>query len=151
MKRLTITLLSIIAMTATAFATSSTLWDNDRPIKYEELPAEAKTFIAKNFSNETTACVIEDKEVIGSEYKVVFESGTKLEFDNKGKWTDIDCRNSEVPNNLVPKKIAEYVKKNYDDKKITELKRDRMGWDVELSGGLDLEFNNNYQLVEIDD
>ena len=127
------------------------IFDNDRPIEFKELPDAAKQFINKHFSKDKVTTIILDDDIITKEYKVVFESGAKIEFDGSGKWEDIECRYDAVPRALVPDKIADYVKKHYPTSKITELNRDHGEWEIKLTGGLELTFNKAFKLIDIDD
>ena len=151
MRQITAIILYIILTTSTAFATSNIRLDDDKPIDYSELPAKAKSFINKNFAKEKVSHITLDKDIMHNEYKVIFASGTKLEFNGDGEWREIDCRYSAVPHNLVPEKIAEHIKTHYPNSKITELKRKHSGWEVKITGGHELKFNNDCCLVEIDD
>lgn len=151
MKRVTATLLAIIATATTAFATSLYITSEDRPVSYDELPAEAKSFIENNFANDEVSHIILDRDVISVDYNVSLTSGTKLEFNSRGEWKEVDTRNSIVPNNIVPQAIAEYIKKNYPNREITEIKRNHTYTEVTLKGGLELTFNKNYKLVDVDD
>ena len=142
------TAMSIILTAMGAMA----MTDNDeRAIKYEELPAEARNFIAKHFPNEQPSYTIEDREFTHTEYKVVMASGVKIEFDGDGKWTEVDCRYTMVPEAIVPKKIADYVKANYPTSKIFEITKERNEWEVKITGGLELTFDSALNLIDIDD
>jgi hypothetical protein len=151
MKKIITFALALLLGTTTTFALDNNRYDHDTPISYDELPHEAKNFISKNFAKEQVSHVTVDKDIISDEYKVVFTSGTKLEFDGNGDWKELDCRYSAVPNNLVPEKIAKYIKTNYPNSKITELKREHSNWEAKITGGLELTFNSNFKLVDIDD
>lgn len=151
MKRVTATLLAIIATATTAFATSLYMISEDKPVSYDKLPAEAKSFIDNNFANEEISHIILDRDVISVDYNVTFTSGTKLEFNSRGEWKEVDTRNSAVPAAIIPQGIAEYVKKNYPNREITEIKRNHTYTEVTLKGGLELTFNKNYQVVDVDD
>lgn len=151
MKRVTATLLAIIATATTAFATSLYMISEDKPVSYDKLPAEAKSFIDNNFANEEISHIILDRDVISVDYNVTFTSGTKLEFNSRGEWKEVDTRNSTVPAAIIPQGIAEYVKKNYPNREITEIKRNHTYTEVTLNGGLELTFNKNYQVVDVDD
>lgn len=151
MKKISIIVLAFVAFVATASASTNMLFDNDRHIEFSQLPAEAKAFVAKNFANERVAYVELDEGIVSNEYKVVFESGVKLEFDGSGNWTEVDCRHQAVPQALVPKQIASHVASKYPNHQIVELKRDRYEWEVKLSGGLELSFDKKYNLTDIDD
>ena len=78
-------------------------------------------------------------------------SGMKIEFDNKGEWIEVDCKYTSVPEAIVPAKIGDYVKKNYPSSKIVEIKKQYNGWEVNISGGLELTFDKTYRLTEVDD
>jgi hypothetical protein len=151
MKKITITLLAIIATATTAFATSLYFISDDKPVTYDELPAEAKAFIANNFANEEISHILLDKDVVTAEYDVVFLSGTKLEFDSRGEWKEVETRNGIVPEAIVPNAIAEYVKSKYPNRTITEISRNHSYTEVTLNGGLELTFNKSYKLVDVDD
>ncbi|MBQ3172980.1 MAG: PepSY-like domain-containing protein [Alistipes sp.] len=150
-KRLAIILtVGIIGMTS-AIAATCCLTDDDRPIKYDELPAETKSFVSKHFAKEEVSHTSLDNDLINKEYTVVFLSGTKVEFDGNGEWKEVDCRYSQVPTAIIPEAIAAYVKEHYPNSKITELKREHSNWEAKITGGLELTFNNNFKLVDIDD
>ena len=84
-------------------------------------------------------------------YDVVFNNGEKVEFDRKGNWTEIDCKMSSVPAGLVPAKIAQYVKSTYPGTKILQIEKDDSQYEVKLSNRLEVTFNRNFQVVDIDD
>ena len=134
-----------------AMATAACICHDERPIKFDELPTQAQSFVKEHFADEKISHVIEDKEFMGNEYKVVFLSGTKVEFDRSGAWTEVDCRYTAVPAQLVPKAVADYVKTNYPESSIMELRREHGGCEVKLTGGLELTFNKAGKLVDIDD
>lgn len=151
MKKFFVIAASLLLTVTAASAAVFTLCDDDRPIKYEELPAESKSFIDNYFGKEKVSHVTIDRDLIGTEYKVVFMSGTKLEFVGSGEWKEIDCRYTAVPEALIPSAIVDYVNEYYPESKIVELKHDYRGWEVKLTGGLELTFNDNFKLVDIDD
>jgi hypothetical protein len=149
MKKSIMTLLGIAMAAATAMA--APLTDDDRAIKYEQLPVKARTFITNHFPNEQPSYMFEDRDLAHTEYKVMLESGVKIEFDGTGEWNDVECRSGAVPADIVPKKIADYVAKKYPANKIVEISRDHNDWEVKLNGGLELTFNRDYRLVDVDD
>lgn len=151
MKTITTTLLAIMATASVAFAATLYIDNNDRPVNYDELPAEAKTFISTHFAGEEVSHIILDKDIVCNDYTVSFLSGTKLEFNGKGEWTEIDCGRASVPEALIPQQIAEYVKAKHPNNTITELKREHGNTEVKLNGGLELTFNSRYRIVNVDD
>lgn len=144
-------LFAIIASVATLFAASQPTTMEDRAISFNELPAKAQSFINTYFANEEISHIILDRDVISVDYNVALLSGTKLEFDSKGEWKEVDTRNGAVPEALIPNAIAEYVKSKYPNRKITEISRNHTYTEVTLNGGLELTFNKSYKLVDVDD
>ncbi|MBP3785523.1 MAG: PepSY-like domain-containing protein [Bacteroidaceae bacterium] len=115
-----------------------------------QLPKEAQTIVQKHFAGKQILLVKQEMEWVRRHYDVVFSDGTKIEFDSKGQWVEIDCMHTAVPAALVPQPIMAFVKKTYPDAVVTKIERDRRGYDVDLSNGLDLEFNSKYQLIDVD-
>ncbi|MBR2366991.1 MAG: PepSY-like domain-containing protein [Alistipes sp.] len=151
MKKVTMIAATLLLAATTAIAATFTSCDDDKPITIDKLPAAAQTFIKENFAREQVSYVTVDRGLILDEYTVVFVSGTKLDFDNSGEWTEVDCRYSAVPNSIVPKQISEYVKAHHPNSEIIELKREHNRWEAKITGGLELTFNSSFAVIEIDD
>ncbi|MBE6176480.1 MAG: hypothetical protein E7146_05755 [Rikenellaceae bacterium] len=151
MKKITAIILTVVATATTALAATAIVTDNDTPITFNELPEAAKEFVHKHFGKEQVSHVTLDNDIIDKEYTLVFASGTKLEFNGDGDWKEVDCRYTEMPQGLVPEQIENYIKNNYPNSKIREIKREHGGWEVKITGGLELTFNRDFKLVDIDD
>ena len=121
--------------------------DNDQVITFDRLPATAQAMLKQNFSDKVPLVITADWD----DYKVMYTSGDKVEFDKKGEWRDIECKTSQVPANLIPAQIAANVNATFPGTSITEINRDRRGYSVKLSNGLELEYNRNFQVIELDD
>ena len=121
-------------------------------IKFSELPQKAQTFVKTHFSESDIASVWKDTEMLLVEdYTVVFNNGTEIEFYPSGEWKEVKSRGTEIPAKIIPSGIAQYVSQNYNGQTIKELKKKRYGYEVELSGGTDLEFSQNGKFLRIDD
>ncbi len=125
--------------------------DNDKPISMSQLPAAAQQVIKKHFGGKKVALAKMESGLFEKSYDVVFNNGEKVEFDRKGNWTEIDCKMSSVPAGLVPAKIAQYVKSTYPGTKILQIEKDDSQYEVKLSNRLEVTFNRNFQVVDIDD
>jgi hypothetical protein len=123
----------------------------DRLIPTEQLPAAAMAFIQENFPGEGVMFAKKDFDNGRRQFEVHLNNGVQLEFDKKGNWAKVDCKFSAVPANLIPAAIADYVKAHFADNKIVKIDKERHGYDVELSNDLELKFNRNGQLMDIDD
>ena len=146
MKKLFVTLIAIFSLGI--FVASA---DNDRIIAKENLPANSQQFIKTYFGDLNTTYVKEERGFFEKSYEVVFTDGTKVEFARNGEWKEIDCRRSSVPSPIIPKMIAEYVKKNYPDARILQIERDRNDYEVRLSNRLELTFDKAFNIIDIDD
>ena len=120
--------------------------DNDRVITYQQLPQSAQTFLKQHFAKKVPLVVTADWD----DYTIVYESGERVEFDKKGNWKDVECRASKVPTALVPEQINAYIKKNYPGKSVVKIERHRSVYEVKISNGMEIEFNRNFQVIDVD-
>ena len=125
--------------------------DNDKPIQVNQLPAKAQTFISTYFKNSKVALAKQESELFYKSYDVVFTNGDQLEFDKDGEWTEVKCRQSEVPSPIIPEAISSYVKTNYPDAKILEIERDRKEYEIKLSNRWEIKFDSQMRVIDIDD
>ena len=87
----------------------------------------------------------------GADYDVVLNDGTELDFDKDGELKEIDCGMREVPSGLLLKTICDYVSKNFSGRKIVSMDIDSRKYEIELSDGIELEFDRSGQFLRIDD
>ena len=138
-------MLIVLAMMMTTCPTVKA--DNERMITFNQLPAQAQTMLKKHFADKVPLIVTVDRD----DYTVVYQSGEKIEFDKKGNWKDLNCKTSAVPQELIPEQIKANVKNTFPGAVIIKFDRDRRGYDVKLNNGMELEFNKQFQIAEIDD
>lgn len=139
-----VALICLITFQIQAFA------DNDKPISVTQLPVAAQQMIKKHFKNKKVALAKMETGLLDKSYEVVFTNGEKLEFDRKGNWTEIECKLSAVPAGVVPVKIANHIKANYPGSKVLKLEKDNNEYDVKLSNNIEITFNKNFQVTDID-
>ena len=134
------------------FSLSLASWaGHDKPIQVSELPKKAQEFLQSHFSGQSVALAKVDKDLMHHSYEVMFDNGDEVEFDKKGKWISIDCKQSQVPAALVPKRIQEYVDKHYPKAKIRKIEvTHHKGYEVELSNGFELKFDKKMDIKDID-
>ena len=125
--------------------------DNDRIVPYENLPAKAQEFVKKYFPSEKVSYVKEEADFMELSYEVVFAQGTKVEFTGQGEWKEVDCRYSTLNEELVPEQIRAYVKQNFPDAKFVKIEKGYRDYEVKLTNRLELTFDMNFNLVDIDD
>lgn len=134
------------------FVLSLSVWAyDDKPIEVSEMPKAAQQFIQRHFANQSVAVAKMETDFMAKSYDVIFTNGDKVEFDRKGKWTNVDCEHSQVPQEVIPVAIQKYVAKHYPEAKVLKIElTDRKGYDVELNNGLEVEFDKNFKVREID-
>ena len=85
------------------------------------------------------------------QFEVHLNNGVQLEFDKKGNWDKVDCQFNAVPAHLVPTVIANYVQTSYPGATIVKIDKERYGFKIELSNDLEMKFNKQGALFDIDD
>lgn len=125
--------------------------DKDEPIVFDQLPESARTFIKSYFPTSSASRVEKEGKGSSTTYDVYFTDGTKVEFDHKGEWKDVDAPYGQsVPADLVPAPIKAFVADAYPGEYINEISRDSQGYDVELGNGVDLVFDLDGIFVKVD-
>ena len=124
--------------------------DDGKAISIGKMPQTAQEFMAKHFPGEEVAVAKQEGGFLDRSYDVIFCNGNKLEFDGLGRWTSVDCKYSSVPQEIIPAQIAGYIKGKFPGVKIIKIEKEERRIDVELGNGVDLEFNNSYELIEMD-
>lgn len=132
--------------------TTMTVFAQDKIITIEGLPNVAQDFIKKYYNVKDVALVeVEDELFSSKEYQVKLSDGTDLEFDSKGKWKEVDAELQGVPQEIVPGNIREYVNKSFPNNKIVQISRSSRKYEVELTNGIDLDFDQKGNFIRIDD
>ena len=119
-------------------------------IKKEALPANAQTFLKTHFGSKKPSYILEDKEILSTEYKVQFDNKIEIEFDKKGNWKEVDAKIGKVPKSIIPKKIASYIKANFPKEDVTKIEIETSGYETKLTNGLELKFNMKGDFIKID-
>ncbi|MBQ0147790.1 MAG: PepSY-like domain-containing protein [Flavobacteriaceae bacterium] len=127
------------------------IFAQDQVIRFNQLPQASQNFITSYFGAKHVSAVIMDDDYFSKDYEVILNNGTKIEFDGDGAWKEIDGKRNAIPMGFVPKSISNYVKKSFPNAKIKKIEKKRFKYEVELTNGLDLEFNSKGQFTKIDD
>ncbi|MDE5998066.1 MAG: PepSY-like domain-containing protein [Muribaculaceae bacterium] len=123
-------------------------------INRNDLPEAAQKFLTDYFPKAKVGMVKTDRHLLKkTDYDVKLVNGTKIEFNNAGKWTSVDCKTREVPEGIIPKSIRTYVKKNFPDVKIVKIEKSSTKYEVELSDDVELTFNllGQFKSMKMDD
>lgn len=129
----------------------------DEDIDPTTLPQNILDYVSNNYPGAT----IVKAELGPAGYETTLSNGVKLEFDLSGNFVEIsghsdddtsDDNNSNDINidpSSLPQVILDYISNNYPDETIVKAELDSDGFDVTLSNGVKLEFNNSGQFIEI--
>lgn len=135
MKNLTVLFFAFLAFTQVIKA-------DEYIIKSQDLPKDATVFLDTHYMNQKIAFAKIDKEILHTTYEVTLTNGVQIEFNKKGVWTSVKAGKLEVvPKAIVPTKILNFISQNYAELQIQEIECESGSYTVELSNGLDLEFN----------
>ena len=120
-------------------------------ITAKDLPIEAQKFIQTYLSDKRITIAKKEEGFFETDYDVIFTDGTKVEFNGKGHWSLVKCK--DVPLSIVPRPIINYIIRNIDDKDffIVKLERDASGFHVRLSDGHELHFDKGFRIIIIND
>lgn len=133
---------------ATAFGASAKDTYSHDP---STLPQSARTTIKNNFTSEISLIKIDNEFGRISDYEVILTDGTEIKFDRNGNWEDVECSlNNTVPASFIPSQVAAFVKKNQPDTHIIGIEKDRRGYEVQLSNGVEMKFDKQGQFQKYD-
>ena len=136
-------ILAFIAIVSFGFSTAMAQNTNTNPAITQ--------FVTQHFPNATVQMAMPDEDDID----VVLNDYTKIEFRLNNEWKKVDCEHSTtftaVPATIVPEQITAYVNANFPGAIIKKLEKNFRGWEIELNNGLELKFNSNFKVMEIDD
>lgn len=138
----------LIAFVATGIATARDTYAHDASV----LPTAAQTVLAQNFKAKVSVVKIEKDFGRVSEYEVILMDGTEVSFDAKGNWDNIEVnRDKKVPDSMVPAAIRDYVSKHQKGTRIIGIDKERRGYDIELSNGVEMKFDKAGNFLRYDD
>jgi antitoxin component YwqK of YwqJK toxin-antitoxin module len=153
MKKLFILLFALVSFVSVNAQTFS--------IEANELDNNIITFVQNHFpDNAITLCFVEYEtnrpSSLVDEFNVILDNGTKLEFDRNSKLTSVEGKRNTVPVEILPNSIQNYITTYYPTKKIKSISIERtrkskvVDYEVDFAHGLELTFNKNGKLINIE-
>ena len=122
----------------------------ERRIKIEQLPEPAREFIYNHFNDSEISRIEREKEHGQYEYTVRFKDRAKIEFDQNGRWKNIENHSSPIPADALPQRIKEYIDGHHAGADVREIERDNRGFEVKLTNGAELQFDLAYNFIKYD-
>ena len=112
-------------------------------VQNARLPQPSQGFLKANFTNNTIAKTkVDAKGNLVDEYEVYLDNGIKVEFDRKGNWKEVDGKGKAIPTQFINQNIVSYIKKHYPNAQVYKVEKEKRGYEVKLSDGLELKFNH---------
>lgn len=116
-----------------------------------QLPVKVRDLISQNFTSAVSLVEIEKDYGKVSEYEVTLTDGSEISFYPNGEWKSVDTpTNKAVPAGLVPTSIANFVKDKHAGALIVGIEKEKKGYEVELSNGVDILFDLTGNFVKYD-
>lgn len=128
----------VVAIFALLFAIAWNI-ECERAVAPQELPGEARSFIAQHYPEENPVLVIKTLDELAVTYKVVFADGTQVKFRRNGMWREIKSR-------------SRYVARNFPGTFLVGIEHTCREWEVKLNNTIELTFDDKrFALKEYDD
>lgn len=142
-------LFTFVAIAGIAFASSAKdIYAHDASV----LPKAAQTVIKNNFKSKVSVVKIDQDFGRVSEYEVVLTDGSEISFDRNGNWKNVEVAvNGKIPAAFIPSAISNYVKKTQKGLSIVGIEKDRKGYEVQLSNGIEMKFDKQGKFLKFDD
>ncbi|WP_455674938.1 PepSY-like domain-containing protein [Phocaeicola sp.] len=117
-----------------------------------KLPVAAREMISKHFPQAKVSYIKIEKDLfLSTSYDVKMSDGIELEFNSKGEWLEIDCKDKAVPAVFIPQTISKYMQSNYNGHKIVKIERNRKGYELSLENGLEVDFDQFGGFLKLSD
>ena len=116
------------------------------------LPQAAQTVIKNNFKAKVSFVKIDKELGRISDYEAILTDGSEIKFDRDGNWKEVESSpSSSVPSFFILAPIRDYVAKNHKGTRIVGIDKERGGYEISLSNGIDLKFDTKGVFKRYDD
>ena len=146
MKKFRLILVSLLLSTMAIFA------DNEKITRDKSvLPSVCRNFLSDHFGQTDISHIKIESNLLGTKgYDVILTNGINVEFDKSGEWKEIEARHASIPLEILPARIADYIRKNFADSKVISVDKDTREYEVTLNSDLELKFDRNGNFKKFD-
>lgn len=131
----------VVLMLLTAAGAARALPLDKYSINRNDLPEAAREMLDEHFPKAKVSMVKTDKHLLKkTDYDVKLTDGTKIEFNNKGAWTSVDCGKKALPESLLKKPMLRHLSKNHPDAKVVAIRKSTLAYELRLDTGHLLKF-----------
>ena len=142
MKKIISILTLLIVMMLSVFAGDETTMDVSR------LPQAAQTFLNQNFKGvKVTRIEIDRENGSVQSFETRLSDATKIEFSADGNLCSIENKRSGISKKFVSPKALQYLEINYPTAKILSCEKKPYGFELEISGNIELKFNSDGNFI----
>ena len=134
-------LVAVAALTAVVLGVGYGV-EFERSVSPRKLPLAAQEFLAEHYPQQTPALVERAYDDFRITYEVFFHTGAHVRFSCRGAFRALDSRQLPIPAAIVPEAVRAYAAKHYPGAAVTKLEHERREWEVRLSNGVELSFDN---------
>lgn len=124
--------------------------DDDKAIRYGNLPDGAKAFVETYFPGTSVVYAEQEKDDGRVEYTVVLNDATKIQFDAGGAWTSVDCQYGVLPDGILLPAIKTHMAENYPNAVAYKVEREMGGYEVSIDKGVELIYTSDGTFVRED-
>jgi hypothetical protein len=123
----------------------------EKKISLQDLPQQAQTFIKTNLTKAKAQQVLKETEsALEVAYKVTFQDRLKVKFDKNGNWKEVNGNRRPIPTEFIPERILQYIRKRFPNNEVVKIEKEKRSFEVEITNGLELEFDKEGKFVKID-
>lgn len=134
---------TVVLVATSLFATAQ------QKSKSAQLPQEAQTFLEANFKGIQVQEVKKETEGTTFKYEVKLANGTEIDFNNRGRWTEVESKITSIPVSMLQPSVGQYIQKNYSGAKVTEVKKGIRFNFVEINDETMLQFDTEGKFYKI--
>lgn len=145
MKKFFLSALAILFVSAPSFSQTSTA------VKSDQLHVNASKFLKEYFpSDKTISSEVEHSGLEVKSFEVKLSSGVECTFNRDGDWVEVDGKRA-IPSGFYPSSIDKYVSENGGGNKIIKIEKEHGGYDVSLTGDIEMHFSQEGKFVTYTD
>ena len=127
-----------------------TVWAMPHKVAFKKLPLRSQHFVEQYFPQAKVISVELDRRSPSAEkYSVYFADGNEIEFDGgSGDYSQIVIRQGSLPMDVLPDRVAEYLRSNYPNVGVKMVQRLNDGYRLQLDNGSAIDFSKDGRRTE---
>ena len=116
-----------------------------------DMPTEVQNAVNNNFKSPVVYAKIEKNSMGTDEYEIRLADGTEVKYEGTQMEEVKVPHGQSVPETFIPAPVQSYVKEKHAGMSVVKIDKDKKGYEVKLSNGMELKFNPNGNFIKYDD